>query len=49
MTSQGFIQRHGDNEISGQGGNRKLAHMVCQRQSQSVIPVFCGSDKKPVN
>lgn len=48
MTSQGFIDRHENNEISGQGGNRKLVHIGCQRQSQSVIPVFCGSDKKPV-
>lgn len=46
MTSQCFIDRHEDNEISGQGGNRKLVHIGCQRQSQSVIPVFCGSDKK---
>lgn len=49
MTSQGFIERHEDDEVSGWGGNKKLVHIRCQRQSQFVMPVFCGSDKKPVN
>lgn len=49
MTSQGFIERHKGNEISGQEGNRKLMHIRCQRQSHFVIPGFCGSDEKPVN